>query len=91
MIDQFVRWSNCNCNQRCRCLPARFICIGTSYEKEMWYVHDALGIRLSYLSQVRSTGNWVAFDIQYIDSLCFYMVIDGREFIAEPINSLEKE
>lgn len=91
MINQFIRWSDCNCNRQCRCLPARFICIGISYKKDMWYVHDVPGIRLSYLSQVHSTGQYVAFDVGFLDCLCFHMVVDGKEFIAQPINSLEKE
>lgn len=91
MINHFIRWSDCNCNRQCRCLPARFICIGISYEREMWYVHEIPGIRLSYLSQVHSTDNWVAIDVQSLDCLCFYMLVDGKEYIAEPINSLEKE
>jgi len=46
---------------------------------------------MSYLNRVKPTNTYVAYSVESIRTLCFYLTSDGYEYIASPVNLLEVE
>ena len=92
-ITNFVRWTPCDaqCEQECNRCPARFFCIVELYEREVWEAHHTPNVRLSYLNKVLPTGIVRAFSVQDVSTLCFFMRVDDKYYIACPVNELETE
>ena len=93
-IIHFVKWAPCNeqCPAQCVLCPARYFFIVETYNEVPWEVHGVLPhVRMMYLKRVERTGLVRAFAVELESTLCFYLGVDGLEYIAVPVNTLEIE
>ncbi|KAK3933183.1 Replicase polyprotein 1a [Frankliniella fusca] len=93
-INKFIRWASCryNCPVGCINCPMRYISIVSLYERQIWEVHDATSNTSVFnIHKVSATGEKRAFPVESINAVCLYMPVDDKEYLADPVNSLEVE
>ncbi|KAJ1519177.1 hypothetical protein ONE63_011217 [Megalurothrips usitatus] len=92
-ILRFVRWSNCRdlCDTDCRNCPADYVAIIRIFERKHWFIHDMRDIRIPHISHVQQTDIITVVGVESILGLCFHFEADNLQYVAAPVNRLERE
>jgi len=87
-VKTFVELSECACPGLCDC-PRTFLAFITEFTSQFGFTTANPPFSIQYIKKVNASETVHCVPIKDILNVCFYVNLDGQEYLCDPLNTVE--